>query len=104
MGRQNPEVLLQTCEFLIGKECALWAGKEHYGLRSPPFDSQFNFLRDTEGQIFLRYCEEVGYKTNKGGLKHRKVEPKEVDVYPIEDEYHCLVRTVLFYLSKLPKE
>ena len=43
-------------------------------------------------------------KTNKGGIKHRKIEPKQVDIYPIENEQHCLLRIFLFYLSKLPKE
>ena len=101
---EGPEVLLNTCIFLIGKGCALCTSKEHYGLRSPPFNSQLNFLRDCDGQIFMRYSKEIGFKTKKGGLKHSKVEPNEVDVYPIEDEYHCPIRTVLFCLSKLPKD
>ena len=73
LGTHHPDVLLNTCVFLIGKGCALRARKEHHCLRSPPFRSQFQFLHDTEGQIFMQYSEEVGYKTNKGGLKHRKI-------------------------------
>ena len=31
----------------------------------------------------MRYCEDIGLKTNKGGIKHRKIEPEVVDVYPV---------------------
>ena len=102
LGTFNQEVLLNTIVFTIGKGCALRASKEHYALRAPPFNSQFSFLRDKEGQIFVRYKEEIGFKTNKGGLKHRKVEPKEVDIYPIENIKHCPVRILMKYLSVLP--
>ena len=40
-------------------------------------------LHNSEGRVFLRYTEEARFKTNKGGLKHQKVQPKVVDVYPI---------------------
>ena len=73
-------------------------------MRSPPFNSQFVFLHDESGQVFVRYNEEIGFKTNKGGLKHRKVEPKEVDIYPIENGERCPVRILMYYLSMLPKE
>ena len=69
---------------------------------SPLFDLQFQFLQDEEGQWFIRYKEDVGLKTNKGGLKHRKIDTKEVDLYPIDDETKCPFRIFLFYLSKLP--
>ena len=40
-------------------------------------------------------------KTNKGGLKHRKVEPKIVDIYQICDECHCPIRIILsFYVTR----
>ena len=38
----------------------------------------------------------------RGGLKHRKVDPKTVDVYPIEDTSKCPIRLILKYLSLLP--
>ena len=72
-GTDNPEQLLNTIVFIIGKGCALRAGKEHYALRSPPFNSQFEFMRDEDGYVFLHYQEDPGFKTNKGGLKHRKI-------------------------------
>ena len=104
LGVHSPDVLLNTVVFIIGKGCALRAGKEHHALRSPPFASQFQFLHDESNNIFIRYSEEQGFKTNKGGLKHRKVEPKCVDVYPGEFEERCPVRIVLKYLGLLPKD
>ena len=59
---------------------------------------------DQEGFTFICYKEDVGLKTNKGGLKHRKVNPEEVDVYAIRDSSCCPVSIILLYLSKLPKE
>ena len=103
MGTGDPSTLLNTVVFILGKGCALRAGKEHRSLRAPPFCSQFEFMHDNEGTIFLRYSEDRGLKTNKGGLKHRKLDPKTVDVYPIADASRCPVRLVMNYLSKLPK-
>ena len=71
-------------------------------LRSPLFSSQLKFICDDEGDIFIQYNEDIGLKTNKGGIKQRKVQPKEADLYPIEDVYQCPVRIILFYLTKLP--
>ena len=42
-------------------------------------------------------------KTNKGGIKHRKIEPKEVDVYPISNAQRCPLCIILKYLSMIPK-
>ena len=78
LGTHSPEVLLHTVMFTIGLSCSLRAGKEQYCLRSVPFKSQFTFLYDDEGKLYFHYVEDIGLKTNKGGLKHRKTEPKEV--------------------------
>ena len=102
LGTSNPEQLLTTIIYIVGKGFALRAGKEHRVLRIPLFDSQFQFLQDEEGQWFIRYKEDVGLKTNKGGLKHRKIDTKELDLYPIDEEAKCPFRIFLFYLSKLP--
>ena len=61
-------------------------------------------MHDGEGGIFIRYSEDRGLKTNKDGLKHRKLEPKTVDVYPIEQTDRCPVRLITKYLSMLPKD
>ena len=100
----NPEVLLNTVLFVISKGCALRAGVEHRVLRSPPFQSQFEFLHDSSGSIFIRYSEDLGLKTNKGGLKHRKVDPKVVDIFPIPNASRCPMCLIITYLSMLPKE
>ena len=103
LGSNDPETLLNTMVFLIGKGVALRAGKEHHVLRRPPFNSQFEFCYDEAGCCFIRYHEDLGLKTNKGGLKHRKIEPKTVDVYPIENSERCPVRLFVKYLSMLPR-
>ena len=102
--KSNPTVLLNTVVFLIGKGCALRAGKEHRSLRAPPFQSQFTYIRDNSGDIVIRYSEDIGTKTNKGGLKHRKVEPKVVDIYSIENQDRCPVRLITKYLELLPSD
>ena len=89
--------------FTIGLSCSLCAGKEHNVLRSPGFDSQFTFLYDSNGQLYFRFIEDIGLKTNRGGLKHRKVEPKVVDVYQLSNPDRCPVRILNYYLSLLPK-
>ena len=103
LGINDPDTLLNTVIFIIGKGFSLRAGKEHYSLRRPPYNSQFTFLHDEDGQVFLRYHEAAGLKTNKGGLKHMKIEPKCVDLYPISDISRCPVRIIMLYLSKLPR-
>ena len=102
LGDSNPETLLNTVVFMIGKGFALRAGKEHQALRSLTSNSQFQFLRDSDGYYFIRYTEDIGLKTNKGGIKQRKIQPKEVDLYPIENVQHCPVRFIMAYLMRLP--
>ena len=103
LGRHSPEVLLNAIIFMVGKGFALRAGNEHQALCSPPFSSQLELNRDDEGYWFIHYKEEAGFKTNKGGLKHHKVEPKEVDIYAIDNFECCPVRLIILYLSLLPK-
>ena len=89
---------------MVGLHCALRAGKEHRSLRSIPFDSQFQWIYDkVQGVHFIRYTEDIGLKTNKGGLKHRQVEAKSVDVYPVCNSYKCPVRIIGCYMSLLPQ-
>ena len=103
LGVHSPEVLLNTVVVLLGLSCALRAGEEHRALRSPPFNSQFQFLYDDNGQLYFKYKEDVGHKTNKGGIKQCKFEAKEVFVYQTNDPEHCPVRIINFYLGKLPE-
>ena len=54
--------------------------------------------------MFLQYTEDFGLKTNKGGIKHRKIEPKEVDLYSISNIERCPLCIILMYLSMLLKD
>ena len=87
----------------IGLSCSLWAGKEHYALQSIPFGSQFAFLYDQKGELYFCYVEDIGLKTNKGGIKHRKVDPKCVDVYQLDNPQRGPVRILWKYMSMLPR-
>ena len=57
------------------------------------------YLRDSEGQLFIRFTEDVGLKTNKGGLKHRKFEPKVLDVYRSANPDRCPIAIFEMYTS-----
>ena len=85
--------------FTIGKAFALHAGKEHRALRLPPFSSQLQFMHDTDGEVFIRYTEDVGLKTNKGGIKHRKGDPKHVDLYVSDNPECCPIGIIMKYLA-----
>ena len=89
--------------FSLGLSCSLRAGKEHRSLRSPPFKSQFQFLNDSDGKVYVWYTEDLGLKTNKGSLKYCKIDGKVVEFYQINDIDRCPVRILQTYLSKLPK-
>ena len=89
LGTSHTEQLLNTVIFFVGKGFALHAGKEHRALHGLPFHSQFKFVKDSDGEIFLRYTEDIGLKTNKGGLRHRKIEAKTVDLYATSNEERC---------------
>ena len=103
LGSHSPHVLLDTIVFQLGLTCSLRAGKEHRALRSIPFKSQFELLNDCNGKVFLRYQEDPGLKTNKGGLKHCNLECKSVGVHCVSDISRCPVRLFIKYLSMLPK-
>ena len=103
LGSHTPQVLLDTIVVKLGLTCALRAGKEHRSLRSIPFNSQFEFRNNSRGNTYIRYTEDFGLKTNKGGLKHRNIECKVVDIYCISDMSQCPVRLFMKYLSMLPK-
>ena len=103
LGTNSPEQLLNTVIFSVGKGFALRAGKEHRALCAIPFASQFKFMADPDGEIFLRYTEDIGLKTNKGGLKHRCVEAKTVDLYASQNPDRCPLWAIIKYLALLPK-
>ena len=103
LGSHNPQVLLNTVVYMLGLHCALRAGKEHRSLRRIPFDSQFDYKTDSAGVTFIRYTEDFGLKTNKGGLKYRKTDWKTVDIHPSSNISRCPVAILSKYFSMLPK-
>ena len=103
LGYHSPEALLHSVVFTLGLNCSLCAGKEHRSLRSIPFNSQFQFKTDSSGITFIRYTEDFGLKTNKGGIKQRNVDVKSVDVYPNGLPECCPVKIITTYLSRLPQ-
>ena len=89
--------------FCIGKGFALHAGKEHRALRAIPFESQFKFMQDTDSEIYLHYTEDIRLKTNQGGIKHKKIEAKTMDLYAIDWPDRCPLWVILKYMALLSK-
>ena len=79
LGKDNPEQLLNTLVFVLGLSCALRSGKEHYQLRSFGFNSQFSWHVDCDGNRFFTYKEDLGMKTNKGGIETQKDKSKSCE-------------------------
>ena len=104
VGMDNHDQLRNAVFLTIGMACAMRAGKEHHQLRSPPFESQFTWEHDDSGGNFIRYTQDMCSKTNRGGLKHRKVDLKVVDIYPISGSDRDPVKIIEKYISVLPKD
>ena len=103
LGSSYPDQLLSMLVFCVGKGFALRAGKEHRALRAIPFDSQFSFHHDEDHEIYLQYKEDIGTKTNKGGLKHKNIDAKTVVMYASDRPERCPLCMILKYMSLLPK-
>ena len=103
LGTSNPEQLLNTMVFCVGKGFGLCAGKEHRALRAIPFNSQFRFMCDDDSEIYLEYTENIGLKMNKGGIKHKKVNVKSVVLYACDRPDRSPLHVILRYMSLLPK-
>ena len=90
--------------YLLGVNCALRAGDEHYNLHRPGWctTSQLSFETNSMNVKCLVYREDTVTKTNKGGLKDMKRERKIVWITPSKNVNRCPVRLVGKYLSLLP--
>ena len=106
LGEETPDKLRNTVLYLVGVNCALRAGNEHYALRrlGGCTTSQFSFLPNEMGLKCLVYTEDSVTKTNKGGLKDMQKTRKVVWVKPNSDWRRCSVRIIEKYISLLPKE
>lgn len=102
LGTSTPELLVRTLLFQIGLHCALCAGSKHRNLRSIGFRSQFHYTMP-DGVRHVVYREDLGTKTNKGGLWHKKIHAKEVTIYPNEhNRAWCPVAIFYKYHCRLP--
>ena len=99
LGSHSPQSLVDTMVFMSGLYFALRSGEEH---RSLSFSSVE--LVEKEGSIpYLIYTETVS-KNNPGGLKHRKVEPKQVKHFAnSECPEHCFVEMYKKYCLHRPE-
>ena len=84
LGEDDTDKLRGTVLFLIGINCALHAGDEHYGLRRPGqcVPLQFSFERNSMRIQCLVFWEDSVTKTNIGGLKDMRKECKVVWIKP----------------------
>ncbi len=98
----DPEQLVRTILFVVGLHCALHAGGEYRNLCSIGFHSQFRYTFPDGGECHTVYREDLGTKTNKGGLMHKKLKP-EVTIYPDPENCECCpVRVIYKYHTLLP--
>ena len=79
LGSDTLQKLLDTVLYLLGLHFALRAGEEHRKLRLGE-NSKIVIKNDEEGRRYLEYIEDVS-KSNRGGLLHRKVNPKVTIAY-----------------------
>ena len=56
-----------------------------------------------DGYHYIQYTEDLTSKTNRGGLKHRKVSAKVVNIHAIPGSPRCPVQILGKYFSLLPE-
>ena len=74
LGEDTPDKLRDTILYIVGVNCALRAGDEHYNLRRPGGCTtfQFSFERNEHDVRCVVYREDTVTKMNRGGLKDMK--------------------------------
>ena len=104
LGEDTPNKLRDTVLYIIGVNCALRAGDEHYCLHRPGgcTTSQITFEPNEFNVKCAVYHEDCVTKTNRGGLKDIKKTRKEVWMKPNNDWRRCPVRLIEKYINLLP--
>ncbi len=82
---------------LLNTVFGLCSYDEHRNLKR----AQYSKKVDEKGHVYLEYVD-FGNKSNRGGLKHMKVDNKVIRQY--EDSDHCVVNIFVRYLLYLPSE
>ena len=97
-GTNNGSVLLNTVYYYNCKVFGLRSYDEHRELQC----AQYQKKVDEQGHVYLEYVD-FGNKSNRGGLKHMKVDNKAVRQYENpEDEEHCIVNIFEKYFFVIP--
>ena len=105
LGEDNPDKLRATVLFLIGINCGMRAGDEHYDLHrdGPSKKSHISFKCNEAGQHCVVYEEDTITKTNDGGINSLRKDRKIVWINPnVTNVSRCPVRLIDKYISLLP--
>ena len=98
LGSHSPQTLVDTMVFMAGMYFALRSGEEHRQLRF----SSVTLVEKAGSTPHLLYIESVS-KNNPGGLKHRKLDAKQVVHHGNrEDPSRCFVEMYRQYCSHRP--
>lgn len=98
LGCHSARALQNTVYFYNCKVFGLRSYDEHHGLQCKQFQKDV----DEFCNVYLMYTDQ-GSKTNRGGLKHMKVQNKVVKQYENPDDpQHCIVNIFDYYLALLP--
>ena len=98
LGSHSPQSLVDTMVFMAGLYFALRSGEEHRQLRF----SSVTLVEKARSTPYLLYVESVS-KNNSGGLKHRKVDAKQVIHHAnIENPRRYFVEMYKQYCSHRP--
>ena len=95
LGTHSAAALLNTVYFYNCKVFGLREYDEHRNLKCSQFQKKL-------GRVYIEYTD-YGSKTNRGGLRHMKVENKSVRQYEnVDDPDHCVVNLFVKYFDFIP--
>ncbi len=97
-GTHTAKAILNTVYYYNCKVFGLRSFDEHRNLVC----SQYVKKVDEVGRLYIEYTD-FGSKTNRGGLRHMRVENKTIQQYENpDDEEHCVVNILVKYLCFIP--